>query len=100
MFDGLSFNFAEAHWLVITAIAVYAWFVGRLSASAKDVTDLRMRVVAIEEAQRNAPTRSELARIESDIREVRTNQNAQSSQIEVVRKGVVRIENYLLDKGK
>lgn len=100
MFEGLSFNFAEAHWLVITAIAVYAWFVGRLSASAKDVTDLRMRVIAIEEQVRNAPTRAELARIEADLREVKANVSNQVHQIEIVRRGVTRIENHLIDKGK
>ena len=93
MFETLKLSFSEAHWVVITIIAIYTWYLKRESASAQEMLDLRLRVVEIENAIKDMPSKVEIAQLQGQM-------NAINQQIVIVQKGETRIEDYLLDKKK
>lgn len=93
MFETLKFSFSEAHWIVITVLALYTWFINKQSASAKEMLDLRLRVVELENAVKDMPSKVDVAKLQGQVDAL--NQNVNS-----VQRGVTRIENYLLDNKK
>lgn len=100
MFETLKFSFSEAHWIVITILGLYTWFINKQSASSKEMLDLRVRVVELENAVKDMPSKLEIARLEGQVETIKTQLNAANNSIGNVQKGVTRIENYLLDNKK
>ena len=100
MFETLKLSFSEAHWVVITILGLYTWFINKQSASAKEMLDLRLRVVEFENAIKDMPSKLEIARLEGQLDSVKAQLNAANTSIQNVQRGVTRIENYLLDNKK
>ena len=100
MFEGLKFSFCENNWNVGTVLGIYIWFVNKQSASSKEVLDLRVRVVELENTVKDMPSKLEIARLEGQVETIKTQLNAANNSIGNVQKGVTRIENYLLDNKK
>ncbi|MGE4314572.1 DUF2730 family protein [Acinetobacter sp.] len=100
MFESLKFSFSETNWIVGTVLGIYIWFVNKQSASSKEVLDLRVRVVELENTVKDMPSKLEIARLEGQVETIKTQLNAANNSIGNVQKGVTRIENYLLDNKK
>lgn len=100
LFKDISLTFSEAHWIVITILALYTWFINKQSASAKEMLDIRLRVTELESMVKDMPTKLEIARLEGQIETIKTQLNSANVSISNVQKGVTRIENYLLDNKK
>lgn len=98
MFETVKFSFQEAHWIVITVLALYTWFINKQSASAKEMLDIRLRVVELENAVKDMPSKLEIARLEGQIETVKSQLNSANSNIEKVHGGVKRIEDWLIEK--
>ena len=81
MFDGLKFNFTEVQWAIMTVIALYTWFSNRMSASGKEVSDLRERVGKLEQGLSDMPSSTDIAKLEGDIREVKSQLAALTNSI-------------------
>ncbi len=67
MFDFLKLGFAEVQWVVVTAIGIYAWIINKHSASAKELLELHVRVVELENAVKDMPSKIDIARVEGEI---------------------------------
>ena len=93
MFETLKFNFSEANWIVTTILGIYIWFINKQSASAKEMLDLRMRVVELENAVKDMPSKV-------DVENLRGELNSLNKQMDSVQHGVRRIENWLIDNKK
>lgn len=100
MFKDLVFSFSEAHWIVITILALYTWFINKQSASAKEMLDIRLRVTELESAVKDMPSKLEIARLEGQIETIKTQLNSANNNIGQVQRGVARIENWLIDNKK
>lgn len=100
MFKDLVFSFSEAHWIVITILALYTWFINKQSASAKEMLDIRLRVTELESAVKDMPSKLEIARLEGQIETIKTQLNSANNNIGQVQHGVARIENWLIDNKK
>ncbi len=107
MFETLKFSFQEAHWVVITILGLYTWFINKQSASAKEMLDLRLRVVEVENAIKDMPSKLEIARLEGEMRQLNekiTSANERivltNTSMEKVERGVTRLTTYLLDNKK
>ena len=100
MFESLKFSFSETNWIVGTVLGIYIWFVNKQSASSKEVLDLRVRVVELENTVKDMPSKLEIARLEGQVETIKTQLNAANNSIGNVQKGVTRSENYLLDNKK
>lgn len=93
MFETLKLSFSEAHWIVITILGLYTWFIKIQSASSKEMLDLRVRVVELENAVKDMPSKV-------DVENLRGQLNSLNKQMDSVQHGVRRIENWLIDNKK
>ena len=100
MFDFLKLGFAEVQWVVVTAIGIYAWIINKHSASAKELLELHVRVVELENAVKDMPSKIDIARVEGEINSMKNQLNSANSNIVSVQRGVTRIENWLMEKKK
>ncbi|WP_151790003.1 DUF2730 family protein [Acinetobacter junii] len=100
MFEALKLSFSEAHWVVMTILGLYTWFINKQSASAQEMLDLRLRVVEVENAIKDMPSKLEIAKLEGQMETLKQQLNSANSSISQVQLGVTRIENYLLDNKK
>ncbi|RXS99017.1 DUF2730 family protein [Acinetobacter junii] len=100
MFEALKLSFSEAHWVVMTILGLYTWFINKQSASAQEMLDLRLRVVEVENAIKDMPSKLEIAKLEGQMETLKQQLNSANSSITQVQLGVTRIENYLLDNKK
>jgi len=93
MFDFLKLGFAEVQWIVVTALGIYAWIIQKHSASAKEMLDLHLRVVELENAMKDMPSKVDIAMLQGQL-------NTVNSKLVSVDQGVKRIEDYLLTNKK
>lgn len=100
MFESIKFSFQEAHWIVITVLALYTWFINKQSASAKEMLDIRLRVTELESAVKDMPSKLEIARLEGQVETIKTQLNSANQNIGQVQRGVSRIEQWLIDNKK
>lgn len=88
----LNFGFATVQWLMVTAIGIYSWLTARQAASAKELLELRTRIVALEEAIRHVPDQAAIAELLGDMKAVR----AELAGMQAISRAVDRINDYLL----
>lgn len=107
MFEALKIGFNETQWIVMTILGLYTWFINKQSASAKEMLDLRLRVVDLENAVKDMPSKLEIARLEGEMRQLNekitsTNNRIETSNTSIakVERGVNRLTDYLLDNKK
>lgn len=100
MFESINFSFQEAHWIVITVLALYTWFINKQSASAKEMLDIRLRVTELESTVKDMPSKLEIARLEGQVETIKTQVNSANQNIGQVQRGVLRIEQWLIDNKK
>ena len=81
MFESLKFSFSETNWIVGTVLGIYIWFVNKQSASSKEVLDLRVRVVELENTVKDMPSKLEIARLEGQVETIKTQLNAAIKQL-------------------
>ena len=93
MFETFKIGFGETQWLVMTALGLYTWFINKQSASAKEMLDLHLRVVELENAIKDMPSKVEIAQLQGQL-------NTVNKQLDTVQTGVKRIEDYLLNSNK
>ena len=59
-FTDMTFSFEAMRWIVLTAIGIYAWFIGRQSASSAELLELRTRLTTLEAQMAQVPSQSQL----------------------------------------
>jgi predicted nucleic acid-binding Zn-ribbon protein len=84
-------------WIVMAAIGIYAWFVGRLSASAKDVTDLRLRVAQVEEHLKHIPSPDQITELHGQLQKLDAETRSNNNELRGIRESVNIISKYLLE---
>lgn len=77
---------------MVTAIGIYSWLTARQAASAKELLELRTRIVALEEAIRHVPDQAAIAELLGDMKAVR----AELAGMQASSRAVDRINDYLL----
>ncbi|MDH1007410.1 DUF2730 domain-containing protein [Pseudomonas nicosulfuronedens] len=88
----MSFSFQAVQWLVVTVLAIYTWLTNRQAASAKELLELRTRIVALEEHVRHMPDHTAITELLGDMKAVR----AQLDGMQAISRAVDRINDYLL----
>lgn len=97
-FTDLSFSFEAMRWIVMSAIGVYAWFIGRQSASARELLDLRMRVTTLEAKIAQVPSQQQLHELVANVARMQGSMDAVATRIEPLARSVDRVESYLLNQ--
>lgn len=94
----MTFSFEAMRWIVITAVGIYAWFIGRQSASAVELLDLRTRLATLEAQMKQVPSQTQLHELVASVASLRGSIDTVAARIEPVARSVDRVENYLLNQ--
>jgi Protein of unknown function (DUF2730). len=95
--EQLTFSFTAVQWLVMAAIGLYAWFVGRLSASAREVQELRLRIVTLEERLKHVPSQPEVSEMGAQLTKLDAQTEGLNRELKTMHTQLSRIEQYLLN---
>ncbi|MBV6550077.1 DUF2730 family protein [Acinetobacter soli] len=93
MFEEIKLGLSEVQWVFTMVLTVLFWYLRRESASSKEVLDLRLRVVELENAIKDMPSKLDIAMLQGQL-------NTVNSKLASVDQGVKRIEDYLLANNK
>ncbi|MFT4190853.1 MAG: DUF2730 family protein [Comamonas sp.] len=96
-FSQMIFDFETVRWLVMAALGIYAWVIGRQSASAQELLDLRTRVTKLEADLRQVPSQQQLHELVVNVERLAGSVGALSERIEPLRHAINRVENHLLN---
>lgn len=94
--NDLSFSFGAMQWIVMSAIGVYSWLIGRQAASAKELLELRMRITKLEAQVHNVPSSAELQTLVGDLKGLRSDVRALRDGMNANAIATERINSYLL----
>ncbi|MDA8449824.1 DUF2730 domain-containing protein [Acidovorax sp. GBBC 3332] len=97
-FTEMTFDFEGAKWLVATALAVYTWFIGRQSASAAELLELRTRITTLEVQMAQVPSQAQLTELLIRVERVGGSVDVVAAAIEPLTKTVDRIDAYLMNQ--
>lgn len=95
--DELQFSFGFVQWLIMGAVGLYAWWVGRQSASQKDLLDLRTRLVKLEVEMAQVPSQAALHELNARLERVTANSDATVKSLDSMQQSLSRINDYLLN---
>lgn len=97
-FSDMSFNFEAMRWIVMSAIGIYAWIIGRQSASTKEFLELRTRLTTLEAQMAQVPSQTQLHELVAIVERIGGRIEAVGARIEPLTRSVDRVENYLLNQ--
>jgi len=99
-FEEINFGFETVRWLMMTAIGVYAWFVGRQSASGKELLELRTRIIQVETELQQLPRQAEVHEMALKVERLDVSVRGMGQHLNEMRASVRRIEDYLMDEAR
>lgn len=88
----INFGFQSVQWLILTVLGIYTWLTNRQAASAKELLELRTRIIALEATVKNMPDHTAIAELLGDMKAVR----AELAGMQAISRAVDRINDYLL----
>lgn len=97
-FTDMTFSFEAMRWLLLSAIGVYAWFIGRQSASAAELLELRTRLTTLEAQMAQVPSQMQLHELVASVAALRGSIDAVTARIDPVARSVDRVETFLLNQ--
>jgi len=97
-FDDMQFGFETVRWLVVTAIGIYAWFIGRQSASAKELLELRTRIIKMEVELKQVPRREDFHALAVRVERMDVALEAVGNRLDTLCETVLRIDDWLRAK--
>ena len=90
-FTDMTFSFEAMRWIVLTAIGIYAWFIGRQSASSAELLELRTRLTTLEAQMAQVPSQSQLHELVATVASLRGSIDTVAARIEPVARSVDRV---------
>ncbi len=93
----MTFDFEGMKWLVMAVIGIYTWFIGRQSASAAELLELRTRLITLEAKMAQVPSQAQLHELVASVAKLSGTVETVAARIEPVARSVDRVENYLLN---
>ncbi len=97
-FTDVNFSFEAMRWIVTTAIGIYAWVIGRQSASARELLDLRTRITTLEAQMQQVPSQQQLHELVAQVERIGGDIKTVAASIQPLTRSVDRVESFLLNK--
>ena len=97
-FTDMTFSFEGMRWIVTAALGIYAWLIGRQSASAAELLELRTRLTTLEAQMAQVPSQTQLHELVATVERLRGGIETVAARIEPLGRSVDRVESYLLNK--
>jgi cell division protein FtsB len=95
-FEELSFSWSMLQWAVLSVIGFYTWLIGRQSASAREMLELRTRLTTLEAQIAQMPNQSQVTELISKLSRTEAQFSSLSEQFSGVARRLETINNYLL----
>lgn len=92
----LNFDWSFLQWVVMAVVGVYTWLIGRQSASAQELLDLRTRIVRLEEQIAQMPTQAQVTDLISKLSRTEAQMNGLNEQFGTVLRRLESINSFLL----
>jgi len=96
--ESMQFGFETVRWLVVTAIGIYAWFIGRQSASAQELLELRTRIVKMEAELKHVPKREDFHVLAIQVERMDVALETIGSRLDSLNATVLRMDDWLRAK--
>jgi len=97
-FENMQFGFETVITLVVSVIGIYAWIIGRQSASAQELLELRTRVVKIEAELKHVPKREDFHALALRVERMDVALETIGSRLDALNKTVLRMDDWLRTK--
>lgn len=94
--EQLDFSFGTMQWVVISVIGIYSWLIGRQSASAKEMLELRTRITTLEAEMRQVPNHNQLNELMGRLERLDAKMEGVADTMQPVIRQLERINDYLL----
>lgn len=94
----LTFSFEAMRWLVVGALGLYSWFIGRQSASAAELLELRTRITTLEVQMAQVPSQQQLHELAASLGRLAGSVEAVGARIDPMARGLERVETFLLNQ--
>ncbi|PKM31744.1 MAG: DUF2730 domain-containing protein [Gammaproteobacteria bacterium HGW-Gammaproteobacteria-11] len=95
--EQLNFSFEAMRWILTAAIGSYAWFVGRQSASAKELLEIRTRLITLESQMKQVPSTQELHVVSSKLERIDERMSGIAESLQPISRSLDRVNAYLLN---
>lgn len=92
----LTFSFETVRWLITAVIGFYAWLIGRQSASAKELLELRSRLIKLETDLINVPRPEELHEVAVKLERIDARMDGVIEAMKPIARSLDRVNDYLL----
>jgi len=96
--EEMNFGFEAMRWIVTTAIGFYAWLIGRQSASAREMLELRTRLTTLEAEMRSVPSVDQLHEVAAKLERIDARMDGIAESVQPIARSLDRINDYLLNK--
>ena len=94
----MTFNFEAVRWLLMAALGIYSWFIGRQSASAAELLELRTRITTLEVEMKQVPSQQQLHELAVGLASLKGSVEAVGQRIAPLARVMDRVETHLLNK--
>jgi uncharacterized coiled-coil protein SlyX len=95
--DQIQFSFNNVQWIVTVVVGIYTWYVGRQSASAKEVIGLRERIIRLEADMKQMPSQEAMSTLNDRLAKVDAELDATNRLLETMAQSLNRVHDYLLN---
>ncbi|MHA7915511.1 hypothetical protein [Alloalcanivorax xenomutans] len=92
----LTFSFSNMQWILTVLVGIYAWLIGRQSARATEVLEMRSRLIALETAMKSVPTTDQLSNLVERLAGLEARLGGIAESMIPVAKNLDRVNDYLL----
>lgn len=92
----LSFSFTDMQWLLTIAVAFYAWLIGRQSARAAEVLEIRVRLTELETQMKQVPTSDQMGLLTQKLAHLDARMEGIANSVVPIATSLDRINDYLL----
>lgn len=99
-FSEMTFSSEAVRYLLMAALGIYSWFIGRQAASAAELLELRTRITTLETLMKQVPSQQQLHELGTNLAKLTGSVEAVNQRIAPMARGLERVESYLLNNSK
>ena len=93
----ITFSLGFVQWLITAGVGIYAWYIGKQSASVRETIELRERLVALEGAMREVPSQQMMAIVTNKLERLDAEIGSTNKHLNALNASVNRISDFLMN---
>lgn len=95
--ENLTFSLSFVQWLITGGVAIYAWYIGRQSASVKETVLIRERLIALEMAMKEVPSQMAISNVNQRLERLDAELTSNNRELHSMHTTLNRINDFLLN---